>query len=270
MHKQDTSKTTNKGNRPRTLQPCRFLGAGMGDFTRSVGCWRLLACGAAFFALVQVAEVRGEVQFAVPEESNTAIAITLNDAKLDEFLTGLTERFGIDVQIRSALSAGSLNGAFNGRLSELLPRILRGHDYLLVRGRQGVPGSDGIERIVLLRSATGNNAGLISRTSQAQRSGDEVRGLNARAPAQPATASGGAGTASQEIPSPPSRGLQHAFETGLPPENVGFPNRTNPYTSEEEQAQALVQQAQEQVNRIADRMQQVCVASGRCDEVPAK
>ncbi|MET4805222.1 hypothetical protein [Limibacillus sp. MBR-115] len=242
----------------------------MGDFTRSVGCWRLLACGAVFFTLAQVAEVRGEVRFAVPEARNTAIAIKLKDVKLDEFLTSLTERFGIDVQIRSALSAGNLNGAFNGRLSELLPRILRGHDYLLVRGQQGLPGSDGIERIVLLKSAKGNNAGLISRTSQAQRPGDAVRSLNHLVPAQTATATSGAETASKDRPSAPSGDLQHAFEMGLSPENAGDPNRTNSYASEEEQAQALVQQAREQVNRIADRMHQVCVASGRCDKVPEK
>lgn len=235
----------------------------MGDITRTAGSWGFLGFGALLLALLQAPAARGEVRIAAPDEPADPVVIDLQDAKLEEFLASLSEQFGIEVQIKSAPSAGSLNGTFKGHLSALLPRILRGQDYLLVRGEAKIAGSDGIERIVLLKSAKNGNGGLVSQRNPARERGLAQSKIDAAAQTPPGTDTQTLLNGNRAGPSGLHQVLQPAFATASPPDD---PRPQEHFASEEEQAEVLVRRAREQINQIADRMQQVCVASGRCSK----
>lgn len=83
-----------------------------------------------------------------------AVKISTQQATFDEILDTLSEKYNFKIERNEATTAGGpvITAKFEGQLDSVLKRLLRNHNYLIVR-RQDDPSQ--IQKIVILSNRVG-------------------------------------------------------------------------------------------------------------------
>lgn len=90
------------------------------------------------------------------DEPGRAITVTMENASVDAVLKELHERYGFDVEgLKHATSGEVLNATFSGSLTDVIARLLRNWNHVIVRSDQAPAG---IRKVVIIDAAYGATA----------------------------------------------------------------------------------------------------------------
>lgn len=95
------------------------------------------------------------------DEPGREVTVTMENASVDAVLKELHEKYGFDVEgLKHATAGEVLNATLSGSLSDVITRLLRNWNHVIVRSDQAPTG---IRKVVIIDAAYGTTA---SKTKQ--------------------------------------------------------------------------------------------------------